>query len=84
MINGAILDRDKAVGDLLHTDVLSDRSCREGTTSEVPVDLNVTDLSEEEKRVQTLCQDFRDLINASWILELGKAVGVKQKTTISR
>ena len=55
MMNSVILGRDKTVGDLPHTVVLSDRSCGEGTKSEVPVDLDVTDLSEEEKkRVQTL------------------------------
>ena len=36
--------------------MLSERSCREGTNSKIPVDLDVTDLSEErEKRVQAVC-----------------------------
>ena len=76
MINRVIIDRDKTVGDLPHSDVLSDGSCREGTTSEVPVDLDITDFSgEQNKRVQVLFQDFLDKF-ASWTMQLEKAVGV--------
>ena len=68
---------DQTSGDLPHREVLRDRSCREGTKSDVPVDLDVMYLSEEQKkRMQAVCQEFRDKF-AFLTTEIGKAVGVK-------
>ena len=81
MMSSVVLD--KTIGDLPQRDVLSDRSCREGTKSEVPVDLDVTEIPEElKKRVQAMCQDFRDIF-ISRTFQLDKVVGVKQKMRLT-
>ena len=65
-------------GDLPHREVLrGDRSCIEGKKSDVPLDLDVMYLSEEQKkRMQAVCQEFRDKF-AFLTTEIGKGVGVK-------
>ena len=66
--------REKTVGDLANKDGLSEEDIRKHTRSEMPVQLEVTDLSKEQNgKVKALCQDFF----ASQTVELGKAVGVK-------
>lgn len=83
MTNSVILDRDKTVGDLTHSDVLSNGDCGKGTKGEVLVNLDATKLSEEQKKtVQALCHDFGDIF-ASRTMEQSKAVGVKHKIRLT-